>query len=276
MAKATPALKPTEWTPVRIGITALSVLVLCYLALPPLGILVRVAATPESLTELDLQPVFQALGLSLVTTFISLMITILAGTPLAYAIARYPLPFKPVLNTLIELPIVMPPVVAGLGLLVAFGRRGLIGQYLTVLGISLPFTIMAVIMAQVFVSAPFYMRSAQVQFASISRDLEEAARIDGANDWQLFRDVTIPLSARGLIAGMLLSWARSLGEFGATILFAGSLAGRTRTMTLLVYAILESDLNAALWSASILLVGATLALLGARWVMGEESPPPEL
>ncbi|NDJ51805.1 MAG: molybdate ABC transporter permease subunit [Chloroflexi bacterium] len=188
------------------------------------------------------------------------------GTPLAYLFARFQFPLKRILNTLIELPIVMPPVVAGLALLMAFGRRGLLGAPLEMLGITLPFSLAAVLMAQVFVSAPFYIRAAQLKFQSIPRELEEAASIDGADRWREFWFVTLPLSLPGLLMGLILSWARALGEFGATILFAGSLQGSTQTMPLLVYAALERDIHAALWAGLILIGLAVLALGVVRWM----------
>ncbi|MCB0033882.1 MAG: ABC transporter permease subunit, partial [Anaerolineales bacterium] len=165
-----------------------------------------------------------------------------------------------------ELPIVMPPVVAGLALLSAFGRRGLLGAPLAELNITITFTWWAVVLAQVFVSAPFYIRAAQTRFSSLPRELEEAASIDGADGWRVLWYVTLPLSGRALIIGLVLSWARALGEFGATILFAGNLQGRTQTMPLLVYGALERDLNATFISALILLTLAGTALGVTRWL----------
>ncbi len=210
--------------------------------------------------------VLSALSLSLATTLISMALIVLLGTPLAYAFARYRFPLKRILNTLVELPIVMPPVVAGLALLMAFGRRGLLGAALEMAGIALPFSTAAVVIAQVFVSAPFYIRVAEGRFQTIPRELEQAASIDGAGGWGIFRHVILPLSLRGLVAGLILSWARALGEFGATILFAGNLQGVTRTMPLLVYGALERDLDAALWAGLILVGLAVAALAFSRWL----------
>lgn len=204
--------------------------------------------------------VVSAMSLSLTTAAVSMLVIVLLGTPLAYAFARYRFPLKRPLNVFVELPIVMPPVVAGLALLMTFGRRGLLGPPLNAAGISLPFSPAAVVIAQVFVSAPFFIRAAQTQFEATPRELEEAAGIDGAGSWRTFWRVTLPLSRRGLLAGLLLSWARAVGEFGATILFAGNLQGRTQTMPLLVYGALESDFNAALWTGLVLIVIAALAL----------------
>jgi len=207
-----------------------------------------------------------ALLLSVFTTLVSVMLTVIFGTPLAYALARWRFPLRGLVAILVELPVVLPPAVAGLGLLVAFGRRGLFGEALTALEVQLPFTTAAVVLAQTFVSAPFYIRAAQIGFRGVGVDYEDAARVDGATEWRVFRFITLPLSAHALAAGLILSWARALGEFGATILFAGSLQGRTQTLPLLIYTILERDIDAALW-AGVLLVGmAAIALVGAGWL----------
>jgi molybdate transport system permease protein len=157
-----------------------------------------------------------------------------------------------VIETVLDLPIVLPPAVAGLALLMTFGRRGVFGPALTQLGINLPFTTIAVVMAQVFVAAPFFIRSAQTGFASIPREIEEGASDLGADAWHVFRHVTFPLAGPALLSGIILSGARALGEFGATILFAGNFAGRTQTMPLAIYQAMESDLGAALAVAAVL------------------------
>lgn len=218
-----------------------------------------------------------ALLLSLITTAVSMLLVAGLGTPLAFALARYRFPFKDVLSVVVELPIVMPPVVAGLALLMAFGRRGVLGGLLAEQNIYLAFTPAAVVLAQTFVSAPFFIRAAQIRFEAVPRELEEAAAMDGATGWQMFWEVMIPLSWRGLAVGMLLSWARALGEFGATILFAGNLTGRTQTMPLLVYTALERDLDATLWTALTLLALAIPALwlvqhISQRWRQQELEP----
>jgi len=231
------------------------------LFLPVVALLWRtLSTTGGSSPGLMSDSVVSAVSLSLSTTMISTLIVILLGTPLAYAFARYRFPLKGPLNVAIELPIVMPPVVAGLALLITFGRRGLLGAPLSAMGLSLPFSPAAVVIAQVFVSAPFYIRAAQAQFEATPRELEQAASIDGAGPWRVFWSVTLPLGQRGLLAGLLLSWARAVGEFGATILFAGNLQGRTQTMPLLVYGALESDLSSALWTGLLLIAIAALAL----------------
>jgi molybdate transport system permease protein len=156
---------------------------------------------------------------------------------------------------------ILPPAVAGLALLLTFGRRGLVGGALDSIGITIPFTPFAVILAQTFVAAPFYIRAAQVGFLSVSKEIEDAARVDGAPSLALFLRITLPLSSRALAAGLILCWARALGEFGATILFAGSLQGRTQTMPLLIYNIIERDLDAAVWTGLILIALALVAMI---------------
>ena len=152
-----------------------------------------------------------------------------------------------------------------MALLLTFGRRGFIGAWLADAGIAIPFTILAVIIAQFFISAPFYIRSAQVGFSSVSPEVEDAARVDGAYGWQMFWYITLPIAWRALASGMILCWARAVGEFGATILFAGNLQGRTQTMPLLVYSVFERDISAAIWTGLVLIVLAMAALLVSQW-----------
>lgn len=211
----------------------------------------------------DLTSLAGALRLSLFTTAISLTVTVLAGTPLALWLARRPPRGAAILETLIDLPIVLPPAVAGLALLLVFGRRGVLGEPLGVLGLEIPFTTLAVIFAQVFVAAPFYIRSARSGFRAVDRDLEDAARVDGGGELAVFRTVTVPLAGSALAAGMVMTWARALGEFGATILFAGSIAGTTETLPLLVYAEFGAGRLETAITAATALVGAAIAVLAA-------------
>lgn len=260
-------LRKKEWQidGLKVGTAVLATVMSLLLVLPIVALVWRTISTQSTWT-FDTTAVLAALGLSLLTTAVSLLIILILGTPLALAFARYTFPGKRVLAVFVEMPIVMPPVVAGLALLAAFGRRGLLGQPLSLWGISIPFTWVAVVLAQVFVAAPFYIRAAQARFGALPRDLEAAANMDGASGWQTFQHITIPLSYRALLAGLTLSWARALGEFGATILFAGNLQGRTQTMPLLVYGALERDLNAAYITALILLSLAAMALFVTRWL----------
>jgi molybdate transport system permease protein len=203
---------------------------------------------------------FEALRISLVTSSVSTMAAMAFGTPLAYLLARGKLRHKSVFEVILDLPIVLPPSVAGLGLLIAFGRRGLFGPALNVLGISLPFTTLAVVIAQMFVAAPLYVRSARIGFSQIEEQLEEAAYVEGANQWQLFRAVMVPLAGRALVSGAILTWTRALGEFGATILFAGNLEGVTQTMPMAIYLGFERNIGVAL-ALSVVLILVSLILL---------------
>jgi len=261
---------PRQKTETRLNFRRLILLIaggvgLLFLILPIVVLVVRSLQT-RAWEGLPDSGVSKAIALSFVTTLLTLILTALFGTPLAYILARWKFPLKNALNIFVELPIVLPPAVAGLALLTTFGRRGFLGPILGSIGISLPFTTAAVVFAQTFVSAPFYIRAAQVGFQSVPREIEDAGRVDGASGWVLFRYVTLPLSRRALAAGLVLSWARALGEFGATILFAGSLQGRTQTMPLLIYNVLERDINASIWTGVILVGLALVALVISQWL----------
>lgn len=196
-----------------------------------------------------------------------MLIVVLSGTPLAYLLARRRGRAAPALEILLDLPTVLPPAVAGLALLMAFGRRGLFGAGLAALGIQLPFTAAAVVMAQTFVAAPYYIKAAALGLSGVSRELEEAAALDGATPVETFRHVTLPLAWQGHVGGVALCWARALGEFGATIIFAGNLPGRTQTMPLAVYLGFEVDLTRALTLGAILLAISFVILLAVRTIL---------
>jgi molybdate transport system permease protein len=238
-----------------------------FLALPLLGLLTRAVSTTGLTSTLGKPIVVDALRLSLLTTSTVLVITLALGSPLALLLARRRGPFISALDTLVDLPIVLPPAVAGLALLLTLGRRGVLGGSLQAFGIELPFTTAAVVLAGVFVAAPFYVRAARSGFLAVPPEIEDAARVEGASNWQLFRNVTAPLAAPSLLGGAVLCWARALGEFGATIMFAGSFQGRTQTMPLAIYAALESDTDAAIGLSVLLLaVSFVLLVLFRRWL----------
>lgn len=237
--------------------------------LPLFAVFVR-SINPEFFTYAFSKQALDALKLSLVTSTITTVCAILFGTPLAYVLANWKLKYKSWLELLIDLPIVLPPSVAGLALLIAFGRRGLFGSYLNLVGISLPFTTVAVVMAQMFVAAPLYIRSARVGFTGIDKQLEEAASVEGANRWQMFREVMLPLSSRALISGAILTWTRALGEFGATILFAGNLEGITQTMPMAIYLGFEQNLGVALVLSVMLIFVSTILLFVTKKLNKEE------
>jgi molybdate transport system permease protein len=203
-----------------------------------------------------------AVRLTLVTTTTSLVLVLGCGTPLAWVLAhRRTRPWR-IIETTLQLPVVLPPAVAGVALLLAFGRRGLLGPGLASVGIGVPFTRAAVVLAETFVAAPFYVQAAISAFRRLEPDLVLVARTLGASRPRVFFTVAIPMSAAALGAGAAMSWARALGEFGATLMFAGNLSGRTQTLPLAIYTALESDLRTA-QSLSIVLVVVAFALLVA-------------
>ena len=251
---------------------ALSLPFVAFLFVPIAALLLR--ASPEQLmANLGKPQVLQAITLSLATTFTATGITILFGTPVAYLLARRRFRLRRAIDALVDLPTVLPPSVAGVALLMAFGRRGLLGGLFASLGIDIAFTQTAVVLAQVFIAAPFYIRAASVGFAGVSSEQEQAAAIDGANGWQVFRFITVPLAWSALLGGSLMSWARALGEYGATIIFAGNFPGRTQTMPLAIYIGFELDLDVAL-TLSVILVGCSFVVLTiVKGILSREPAP---
>ena len=201
-----------------------------------------------------------ALLLSVRTTAITMAVLLVVGTPAAYVLARVDFRGNRVINTLIDIPVVLPPSAAGIALLLAFGRLGLVGKYLDVFGITVTFTTAAVVMAEIFVAAPFYVRQAATGFGSVDRTVEEAALVDGASRSTVFFRVTVPLAFPALVAGALTAWARALGEFGATVIFAGSFRGVTQTIPLAIFAEFHRNLDAAV-ALSVLVLGFAFAVI---------------
>jgi molybdate transport system permease protein len=249
----------------ELGVRALAALFAIFLGLPVLSLVGRAILDGSLAVAASSEAVLTALWLSLVTTSITLVITIVLGLPLAFVLARRTFRGKGLVEAIVDLPIVLPPSVAGLALLLVFGRRGLLAAPFEILGVAVSFTTVAVIVAQVFVAAPFFVRSARTGIAAVDRDLEDAARVDGASELQLFRSVTVPLAGAALAAGLVMSWARSLGEFGATIMFAGNVLGRTQTLPLVVYAEFQGGgLDASIAAAAILVLAAFGVLVAVR------------
>ncbi len=246
---------------------ALSLPLLAFLALPLLGLLLY-SSPAELWANLARPEVRAAVGLSLRTSAWATLAAVLLGTPVAYLLARREFRGRLLLDNLVDLPIVLPPAVAGLALLLVFGRRGWVGAPLDALGLRVTFTALAVVMAQTFIAVPLFVRAAVIGFAAVEPELEDAAAIDGANQWQVFRRISLPLARRSLLTGVALAWARALGEFGATILFAGNLPGRTQTMPLAIYLGFELDMGVAV-ALSVILVGVSFGvLLLIRGVLG--------
>jgi molybdate transport system permease protein len=244
----------------------LSLPLLAFLMVPILALLGR-AEPLQVLANLGNPVVQQAIAVSLRTTLFSTALVIVAGIPVAQVLARPDTRLHRLVDALVDLPTVLPPAVAGIALLVTFGRRGLLGGVLELGGVAIPFTQAAVVLAQVFVSAPFFIKSAAIGFGEVPSDLKQAAGLDGANTWQVFRFVTAPLARTALVTGAALSWARALGEFGATIIFAGNFPGRTQTMPLAIYIGFELDFNLALTLAVILIGLSLVTLLLVKWLL---------
>ncbi|KMS79948.1 molybdate ABC transporter permease [Streptomyces leeuwenhoekii] len=241
---------------------------LAFLLLPLLALLVRAPwrSLPEQLTSPE---VWQALRLSLVCATAATALSLLIGVPLAWLLARTDFPGRGVVRALVTLPLVLPPVVGGVALLLAFGRNGVIGQWLDAwFGITLPFTTTGVVLAETFVAMPFLVISVEGTLRAADPRYEEAAMTLGASRFTAFRRVTLPLIAPGVAAGSVLAWARALGEFGATITFAGNFPGRTQTMPLAVYLALQNDPAAAI-ALSLVLLAVSIAVLAGlrdRWM----------
>ncbi|GIH20345.1 molybdate ABC transporter permease [Rugosimonospora africana] len=241
-----------------------AVLGLLFLVLPLVGLLVRTPWTsvPRLLAAPDS---LNALRLSLVTATLATVLSLVLGVPLAWLLARVRFPGRRLVRALVTIPLVLPPVVGGVALLLVFGRRGLVGSWW---GLSLPFTTAGVVVAEAFVAMPFLVVA--VEGALLAADLryEEAAVTLGASRWTVFRRITLPMVGPGVVAGAVLCWARALGEFGATITFAGNFPGRTQTMPLAVYLALESDPDAAILLSLVLLLVSVAVLVGlrGRWI----------
>jgi molybdate transport system permease protein len=191
-------------------------------------------------------------------------ILLVVGTPAAYVLSRAEFPGKRLVDTLIDIPAVLPPSAAGIALLLAFGKMGLLGEHLQAFGIQISLTTAAVVVAQLFVASHFYVRQASVGFGQVDCEVEEAAQVDGARSSRVFTSITIPLAFPALVAGAVTAWARALGEFGATIILAGNLQGVTQTMPLAIYAAFEGDLDAAVALSVMVLGFSFVVILAAR------------
>ncbi|MEU8206960.1 ABC transporter permease [Streptosporangium sp. NPDC049046] len=241
-----------------------------FLTLPLVGLLTR-APWSTLLERLGEPQVLEALRLSLVSATVATLVCLLLGVPLAWLLARVDFPGRRLVRALVTVPLVLPPVVGGVALLLVLGRRGLVGQWLdSTFGITLPFTTAGVVVAETFVAMPFLVISVEGALRAADLRFEEAAATLGASRWVIFRRVTLPLIVPGIVAGAVLCWARALGEFGATITFAGNFPGQTQTMPLAVYLALETEPEAAIVLSLVLLAVSVIILAGLRdrWVSG--------
>jgi molybdate transport system permease protein len=256
-----------------VAICCAAALVL-FLSIPLVAMFWRLLRDGEGISPEALAILREAMRLSLVTTALAMTVVLLTGIPLAFFLARRSFPGSRLIDTLVDLPIVLPPAVAGIALLVAFGRNGLIGRWLATMGVTVGFTTAAVILAQVFVAAPFFVRAAKSGFQRVDLDLEEAAADLGASQLRTLRTVTFPMALPSLVAGAVLAWARALGEFGATIMFAGNFPGVTQTMPLAIYARFGAgDLTSALILSLVLLIASIIVLFGLRLLAGRTGTP---
>jgi molybdate transport system permease protein len=259
---ASPA-RPGRHIAYRLGMTVLAVGLGTLLVVPFIALLLD-GGPLAILRGFECSLTLPALQLSMETTAISIVLVVLGGTPLAWWLARSKWRSAKWLETLLQLPVVIPPAVGGIALLLAFGRRGLFGPWLDRMGFAPTFNTIAVVMAQVFVSAPFYLHAATLAFSRLNQDLLAVGRSLGASPPRLFFRVALPLAKPALIGGAAMSWARALGEFGATLMFAGNMTGKTQTLPLAIYTALEIDLRTAQALSLLLVVFAFGLLLALR------------
>lgn len=247
-----------------LAVAALA-LVAGFISLPILSLVIW-TVSEDSWRAMASPVAIDALLLSMRTTAISMFIIILVGTPAAYVLARADFRGKRLVDALVDIPAVLPPSAAGIALLLTFGRFGLVGRYFDAFGVTISFTTAAVVMAEIFVAAHFYVRQASIGFAEVRRDVEEAAMVDGAGRFSVFTRVTFPLAFPALVAGAVTAWARALGEFGGTVIFAGSFRGITQTIPLAIFAEFQSDIDAAV-ALSVLVLGfAFVVILAVRYL----------
>lgn len=254
----------------RISLVAITIFGLVLLTLPTVTLVWRALGAENVLDDPRARETLRdALVLSLTTSVIAMVCIILIGIPIAYILARSSSLWAKIVDALIDLPIILPPAVAGIALLTAFGRTGVLGSFLNDRGITIGFTTTAVVIAQIFVSAPFFIRTARAGFLRVDRIVEESAADLGAPPFRVFLRITLPLARNSLLAGAVLAWARALGEFGATIMFAGNRQGVTQTMPLAIYERFGAgDMPAALMLSAILL-GTSIVFLIAIRLIGE-------
>lgn len=244
----------------KLALLGLVIIGVTYLALPLVSVFV--SKSPSLLIEkLNGSLAFDALKLSLQTTVVSMAFIIIFITPLAYRMAKTDFIGKRVLEVLLKMPIVAPTAVVGVGLLLVFGQQGMLGGFFSIFNIEIPFTAIAVVMAQIFMASPFYLNTARQSFEVIDDQLIDVSRTLGVSPWKTFWRVTFPLALPGLLTGVALSWALALGEFGATMMFAGNMPDRTQTLPLAIFTAMESDANVAVAISALLLTVSFLLLL---------------
>jgi molybdate transport system permease protein len=252
--------------PITAAFLPAALLFVAFMFIPLAALFWRAFDSGELGDSITSSLVVNAMRLSAITSTVSLVITLLLGTPVAYILARREFPGKVLVDLLVDLPIVLPPTVAGVALLVAFGRRGVLGSEVDSLGIDLAFTTTAVVVAQTFVSAPYYIRTVKAGFESVDPQYEGVAATLGASPLRIFWRIVLPLSWPSVLAGAILCWARALGELGATLIFAGNFQGRTQTMPLAIIGVFDAGrtVDLAIALSVILVVSAAILLLILR------------
>ena len=248
-----------------LSLAVASGVMLTFLLLPILALFLRVPPG-ELISQLGSKAAIDAIVISLKTNFISLAFVLAFGTPAAYLLGTKRFRGRSVVLSAIELPLVLPPAVAGIALLAAFGRRGLLGETFEAGGVTISFTQVAVVIAIIFVSSPFYLRQAIEAFAAVDQTYVDASKSLGASPFRTFRRISIPLAASGLSSGAALAWARGMGEFGATLIFAGSFAGATQTLPLAIYDQLDQDFGTAIAIGALLVLISLAVLLSVRFL----------
>lgn len=253
-----------------LPLAAAAAVALVVLLVPVASLLIR-APWSDLLDHLGSAAVLEALRLSLVSATLAAALSLVLGVPLAWMLARVSFRGRPLVRALVTVPLVLPPVVGGIALLMAFGRRGVVGEpAYEVFGLTIPFTMTAVVLAQTFVALPFLVISVEGALRSADVRYDEVAATLGASRWTTFRTVTLPMTLPGVVSGLVLAWSRALGEFGATITFAGNFPGTTRTMPLAIYTARQAEPETAL-VLSVILLGISVAVLVAlreRWIGG--------
>jgi molybdate transport system permease protein len=255
----------------KAAVIASTALFLMIILLPIAAIFLSVTPS-ELLSRLTTPTVLDSLRLSLLASTVATAIILVLATPLSYLLARHRFRGKWFIDAIVDLPMVLPPAVAGLALLLAFAPRGIIGSILRSYGIILPGSFWAVVLAEVFVGSPFYIRSSKAAFAEVNQRLIDSARLLSPSDARVFVKVTLPIAWRGVLAGLIMCWARSLGEFGATLMFAGNLPNVTQTMPLAIYLAMSSDLEAAIVLSTILVIFSFGLLAAFKAIGGQRNP----
>ena len=249
----------------KVLTAALIFIFLIFITVPLISLFTKISIG-DMVTALTSESALAALSLSAVTAVISTVVVVIFGTPLAYINARVNYPGRYIVDTLTDLPIVLPPTVAGLALLTAFGANGMIGHYFSLFGIKIAFTTLAVVIAQIFVASPFYIRQARASFEAVDVEFEYASRTLGAGSASTFFRVTLPLASGSLMSGIIMTFARALGEFGATMMFAGNLPGKTQTMPLAIYGQMQSDMSVSIALSIVLVIFSFAIILAVKYI----------